>query len=103
MRALALLALLGGCAAADQALISEFVPTDPGTWRFEATATDTSYPLDSASAEATRLDWLRSDVINNHACPPNGDYVIEERRPVHVATSLIGVKTYRVIYDIVCI
>ena len=93
---------LGGCAAGDKAVMTSFAPETSGTWRFTARAADLQYPPDSASAEETRLDWLREDVINNRACPPNGAFKVERRTVIHKATSYIGVKTYDVIYDVVC-
>lgn len=93
---------LAGCAAGDKALLTTFTPEQGDQWRFTAVSSDTSYPPDSRSAEQQRLAWLREDVINNRACPPNGAFRVERRTVVHKATSYIGVQTYDIVYDVAC-
>lgn len=95
--------VLSGCAAGDKAEMTMFTPEQAGQWRFTARAGSYGpYAVDDPAAEQQRLAWLREDVINNQACPPNGAFQIDRRTVVHKATTYIGVKIYQVIYDVAC-
>lgn len=78
---------VSGCAAGDKAEMTMFTPEQAGQWRFMARAGSYGpYAVDDPAADRTRLAWLREDVINNRACPPDGAFRVERRQVVHEAS-----------------
>lgn len=95
---------LSGCESpGDKADLSTFTPAGAGTWRYEADAGSSGpYAVASEAGEASRLRWLKEDVIANRACPPNGAYRVVSRTPVLQHTTLIGVEIWKVVYEVEC-
>lgn len=70
-----------GCSSYDRAVGTRFEPGGDGTFEYEA------YGVDSPSAEATRMEWLRQYLGDNGLCPDG--YEIIDRRPVVTRTGLL--------------
>jgi hypothetical protein len=92
--------VLAACAPVDRHRASALQPgVDPRHWTFTANAPP-AYPANSATAERTRMDWLRAWMDEAGACP--GAWKVTGRR-VFPRRVVFGAETNRVVYDVECL
>ena len=85
--ALILAAALGGCAEKDRLAATQFKPTGPATFEYDAKA-DVSYPASSENAETDRMAWLKTYLDDNGLCPKG--YEITGRNAVLLRHAILG-------------
>jgi hypothetical protein len=92
--------VLAACAPVDRYRASALQPgADPRHWTFTANAPP-AYPANSATAERTRMGWLRAWMDEAGACP--GAWKVTGRR-VFPRRIVFGAATDRVVYDVECL
>ena len=79
-----------GCASLDRPKLTQFEPTRSG-FRYAVGAASYQYPVDSESAERTRMDWLETYLKEEEVCPTGYEMVSREVRQVGVGGQIVYV------------